>query len=154
MYCCITNRLVRLTPIKREETETRRKSLEFSFFDTFLLDELAFFEQRLVPESQRVNRRMNVRIGRRVSRGMLPLLALHTLSEYYRSERKPPVTAGLIAANTLIYLRPSFLESVIPSIDEVWFNPYLILKVSFFFFLFVFFTASFAEFGGVIEEIL
>ncbi|KAF7837613.1 rhomboid-like protein 14, mitochondrial [Senna tora] len=71
---------------------------------------------------------MEVRIGRRVSRGMLPLLALHTLSEYYRSDRKPPVTAGLIAANTLIYLRPSFLDSFLPSIDEVWFNPHLILK--------------------------
>ena len=67
--------------------------------------------------------------GRRVSRGMLPLLALHTVSEYYRLERKPPVTAGLLAANTLIYLRPAFLESVLPSINEVWFNAHLILKV-------------------------
>lgn len=73
---------------------------------------------------------MEVRIGRRVSRGMLPLLALHTFSEYYRSERKPPVTAALIAANTLIYLRPSLLDALIPSIDEVWFNPHLILKVT------------------------
>ncbi|XP_027332869.1 rhomboid-like protein 14, mitochondrial [Abrus precatorius] len=71
---------------------------------------------------------MDVRIGRRVSRGMLPLLALHTFSEYYRSERKPPVTAALIAANTLIYLRPSFMDPLIPSIDEVWFNPHLILR--------------------------
>ncbi|CAO2826300.1 unnamed protein product [Amaranthus hypochondriacus] len=66
--------------------------------------------------------------GRRVSRGMLPLLALHTVSEYYRLERKPPVTAGLLAANTLIYLRPAFLESILPSINEVWFNAHLILK--------------------------
>lgn len=66
--------------------------------------------------------------GRRVSRGMLPLLAVHTVSEYYRLERKPPVTAGLLAANTLIYLRPAFLESILPSIDEVWFNAHLILK--------------------------
>ncbi|KAJ7955353.1 Rhomboid-like protein [Quillaja saponaria] len=71
---------------------------------------------------------MEGRIGRRVSRGMLPLLALHTLSEYYRLERKPPVTAGLIAANTLIYLRPGVLDAVLPSIHEVWFNPHLILK--------------------------
>ncbi|XP_061361626.1 rhomboid-like protein 14, mitochondrial [Gastrolobium bilobum] len=71
---------------------------------------------------------MEVRNGRRVSRGMLPLLALHTFSEYYRSDRKPPVTAALIAANTLIYIRPSLLNSIIPSIDEVWFNPHLILK--------------------------
>ncbi|XP_020226782.1 rhomboid-like protein 14, mitochondrial isoform X2 [Cajanus cajan] len=71
---------------------------------------------------------MEVRIGRRVSRGMLPLLALHTFSEYYRSEQKPPVTAALIAANTLVYLRPSLMESLIPGIEEVWFNPHLILK--------------------------
>ncbi|KAK7264827.1 hypothetical protein RJT34_32439 [Clitoria ternatea] len=71
---------------------------------------------------------MDVRFGRRVSRGMLPLLALQTFSEYYRSDNKPPVTAALIAANTLIYLRPSFLHSLIPPIDHVWFNPHLILK--------------------------
>ncbi|CAK9140315.1 unnamed protein product [Ilex paraguariensis] len=66
--------------------------------------------------------------GSRVSRGMLPLLALHAVSEYCRLDRKPPVTAGLLAANTLIYLRPSFLESILPTVDEVWFNPHLILK--------------------------
>ncbi|CAJ1940645.1 unnamed protein product [Sphenostylis stenocarpa] len=71
---------------------------------------------------------MEVRIGQRVSRGMLPLLALHTFSEYYRSERKPPVTAALIAANTLVYLRPSLFDSLIPPIQQVWFNPHLILK--------------------------
>ncbi|XP_016513888.1 rhomboid-like protein 14, mitochondrial isoform X3 [Nicotiana tabacum] len=63
-----------------------------------------------------------------VSRGMLPLLALHTVSEYCRLERKPPVTAGLLAANTIIYLRPSFLDPLLPTISEVWFNPHLILK--------------------------
>lgn len=66
--------------------------------------------------------------GRRVSRGMLPLLALHAASEYYRLPFKPPVTAGLLAANTLAYLRPAFLDSILPSIDEVWFNPHLIFK--------------------------
>ncbi|GAB4852001.1 Rhomboid-like protein 14, mitochondrial [Ancistrocladus abbreviatus] len=66
--------------------------------------------------------------GRRVSRGMLPLLAFNVLSEYYRLERKPPVTAGLLAANALIYLRPAFLESVLPTVDEVWFNAHLIVK--------------------------
>ncbi|KAL5149271.1 Rhomboid-like protein 14, mitochondrial [Glycine soja] len=71
---------------------------------------------------------MEVRIGQRVSRGMLPLLALHTVSEYYRSDHKPPFTAALIAANTLIYLRPSFLDPLIPPIEQVWFNPHLILK--------------------------
>jgi rhomboid domain-containing protein 1 len=60
---------------------------------------------------------------------MLPLLALQAAIEFYRLERKPPVTAGLLAANTLIYLRPSFLHSILPSIDEVWFNPHLILRV-------------------------
>ncbi|GMH03964.1 hypothetical protein Nepgr_005803 [Nepenthes gracilis] len=68
--------------------------------------------------------------GRWIShgRGMLPLLAFNILSEYYRHERKPPVTAGLLAANTIIYLRPTFLESILPTIDDVWFNAHLILK--------------------------
>lgn len=60
---------------------------------------------------------------------MIPILALHALSEYYRLERKPPVTAGLLAANTLAYLRPGALDSILPPIDRVWFNPHLILKV-------------------------
>ncbi|KAJ4848812.1 Rhomboid-like protein 14, mitochondrial [Turnera subulata] len=64
--------------------------------------------------------------GRR--RGMLPILALHAVSEYYRLPWKPPVTAGLLAANTLIYLRPAFLRPFLPPIDQVWFNPHLILK--------------------------
>ncbi|KAL2338849.1 hypothetical protein Fmac_013295 [Flemingia macrophylla] len=71
---------------------------------------------------------MEVRIGRSVSRGMLPLLALHTFSEYYRSDEKPPVTAALIAANTLVYLRPSFLQSLVPPMEQVWFNPHLVLR--------------------------
>lgn len=66
--------------------------------------------------------------GRGALRGMLPLLALQTASEYYRLESKPPVTAGLLAANTLIYLRPAFLDSIIPRMDEVWFNAHLIIK--------------------------
>ncbi|KAJ0980053.1 hypothetical protein J5N97_015527 [Dioscorea zingiberensis] len=65
---------------------------------------------------------------RRVSTGMLPLLALHVANEYRRAGRKPPVTAGLLLANTLIYLRPGALHRILPSIDRVWFNPYLILK--------------------------
>uniref|UniRef100_A0A2P2N0X8 Uncharacterized protein At3g17611 n=1 Tax=Rhizophora mucronata TaxID=61149 RepID=A0A2P2N0X8_RHIMU len=59
---------------------------------------------------------------------MLPLLALHAVSAYYRLPWKPPVTGGLLATNTLIYLRPAFLHHVLPSIDQVWFNPHLILK--------------------------
>ncbi|XP_031397787.1 rhomboid-like protein 14, mitochondrial [Punica granatum] len=62
------------------------------------------------------------------SRGMIPLLALHTFSEYYRLRRKPPVTAGLLAANTLIYLRPGALDALLPSMDEVFFNAHLILE--------------------------
>ncbi|XP_052188835.1 rhomboid-like protein 14, mitochondrial [Diospyros lotus] len=64
----------------------------------------------------------------RVSSGMLPLLALHAVTEYWRLDRKPPVTAGLIAANTLVYLRPAFIDRHLPTIDQVWFNPYLIVK--------------------------
>ncbi|KAK9152459.1 hypothetical protein Syun_010768 [Stephania yunnanensis] len=71
---------------------------------------------------------MESRGGRRISRGMLPLLAFHVVNEYYRSESRPPVTAGLLAANTLIYLRPGFLDNVLPSLNEVWFNPHLIVK--------------------------
>ena len=61
---------------------------------------------------------------------MLAFLALHAVSEYCRLERKPPVTAGLVAANTLIYLRrPGFVDAMLPTLDQVWFNPDLILKV-------------------------
>ncbi|XP_052875608.1 rhomboid-like protein 14, mitochondrial [Gossypium arboreum] len=63
-----------------------------------------------------------------VSHGMLPLLALHAVNEYYRLPWKPPVTTGLFTANTLIYLRPSFLDSLLPFVDEVWFNPHIFLK--------------------------
>ncbi|KAL6970634.1 Rhomboid-like protein 14, mitochondrial [Sarracenia purpurea var. burkii] len=62
------------------------------------------------------------------SRGMLPLLAVHAVSQYWGLDQKPPVTAALVAANTLTYLRPSFLHRILPTIDEVWFNPHLILK--------------------------
>uniref|UniRef100_A0A0D3ACT9 RanBP2-type domain-containing protein n=1 Tax=Brassica oleracea var. oleracea TaxID=109376 RepID=A0A0D3ACT9_BRAOL len=65
---------------------------------------------------------------RRGTGGMLPLLAISTVAEYYRLPWKPPVTAGLLAANTLVYLRPAFLDPLIPHISEVWFNPNLILK--------------------------
>ncbi|KAK8951979.1 hypothetical protein KSP39_PZI004668 [Platanthera zijinensis] len=65
----------------------------------------------------------------RITRGMIPILAIQVASELYRLRRKPPVTAGLILANTLIYLRPGALHRLLPSIDEVWFNPHLIVKV-------------------------
>ncbi|EYU42729.1 hypothetical protein ABFS82_13G000900 [Erythranthe guttata] len=60
--------------------------------------------------------------------GMIGLLLIQALSEYGRLERKPPVTAGLIAANTLIYLRPKFLDPILPPFNHVLFNPHLILK--------------------------
>ncbi|KAI6686848.1 hypothetical protein NL676_032761 [Syzygium grande] len=53
------------------------------------------------------------------SRGMVLLLALHDLSECYRLERKPPVSAGFLATNTLAYLRPGVLDSLLPSIDQI-----------------------------------
>ncbi|CAN6467143.1 unnamed protein product [Victoria cruziana] len=67
-------------------------------------------------------------VVRRPSRGMLPFLALNVANEFYRLERKPPVTAGLLLANTLIYLRPGVLDALLPTIDEVWFNPHIIVK--------------------------
>lgn len=66
--------------------------------------------------------------GGRGKGAMLALLSLHAFREYWLLDRKPPVTAGLLAANTLIYLRPRFLQPILPTINQVWFNPYLILK--------------------------
>nr|AIY60752.1 rhomboid protein Ginbi_RBL14 [Ginkgo biloba] len=71
---------------------------------------------------------MNRGRGRPRNRGMLSLLALQVASQFYQLERKPPVTAGLIAANTLIYLRPGVLDDVLPPLSEVCLNPYLVLK--------------------------
>ena len=68
--------------------------------------------------------------GGRRGGGMVGLLVLQALSEYGRLDRKPPVTAGLIAANTLIYLRPKFLDPILPTLNQVWFNPHLIVKVT------------------------
>ncbi|XP_076951140.1 rhomboid-like protein 14, mitochondrial [Bidens hawaiensis] len=65
---------------------------------------------------------------RGVSNGMIPLMLLQAAETYRRLDRKPPVTAALLAANTIIYLRPAFLNHIIPPIDDVWFNAYLILK--------------------------
>ncbi|KAI6672532.1 hypothetical protein NL676_000438 [Syzygium grande] len=53
------------------------------------------------------------------SGGMMILrLALHDLSECYGLERKPPVSAGLLATNTLAYLRPGVFDSLLLSIDQ------------------------------------
>ncbi|THU69458.1 hypothetical protein C4D60_Mb08t14620 [Musa balbisiana] len=64
----------------------------------------------------------------RLSKGLLPLLALQAASEFHRIGRKPPVTAGLLLANSLIYLRPAFVDRLLPTLYEVSFNPHLILK--------------------------
>ncbi|KAK6931919.1 Peptidase S54, rhomboid domain [Dillenia turbinata] len=66
--------------------------------------------------------------GGRISGVALPILALHAVNEFNRLDRKPLVTAGLLAANTLVYTRPGLLDSVLPSLEEVWFNPHIILK--------------------------
>nr|XP_043607582.1 rhomboid-like protein 14, mitochondrial [Erigeron canadensis] len=63
-----------------------------------------------------------------ISNGMIPLMLFQAVNEYRGLDRKPPVTAALLAANTLIYLRPSFLDHIIPPIDRVFFNAHLILK--------------------------
>ncbi|XP_006645779.2 rhomboid-like protein 14, mitochondrial [Oryza brachyantha] len=61
--------------------------------------------------------------------GMLPLLALQVLLEYGRAgASRPPVTAALIAANTLVYLRPGSLDALLPTLDRVAFNPHLIVQ--------------------------
>ncbi|KAG8052579.1 hypothetical protein GUJ93_ZPchr0001g31558 [Zizania palustris] len=61
--------------------------------------------------------------------GMLPLLALQVLLEYGRAgATRPPVTAALIAANALVYLRPGSLDALLPPLSRVAFNPHLIIQ--------------------------
>lgn len=60
--------------------------------------------------------------------GMLFILAFHALAQYAGRDRKPPVTAALIAANVLIFLRPGRLDDVLPNIEDVCLNPHLVLK--------------------------
>lgn len=62
--------------------------------------------------------------------GLLYMLAMHAATKFIQLPRKPPVTAALIALQTLIHLRPGKLEDVLPTINEVCLNPYFILKVS------------------------
>ncbi|GLJ19279.1 hypothetical protein SUGI_0346730 [Cryptomeria japonica] len=71
---------------------------------------------------------MNRGRGRGRNRGMLYLLAMQVASEYFQMERKPPVTATLIAANTLVYLRPGVLDDLLPSLSEVCLHPHLVIK--------------------------
>ncbi|EPS69699.1 hypothetical protein M569_05069, partial [Genlisea aurea] len=65
---------------------------------------------------------------RRGGGAMLGLFLVKACSDYYGLGRKPPVTAGLIALNTLIYLRPKAIRRFLPSLNQVLFNPHLILK--------------------------
>ncbi|KAL2653952.1 hypothetical protein R1flu_022080 [Riccia fluitans] len=60
--------------------------------------------------------------------GMLYMLALHAASQFMQLPRKPPITATLIVANTVVHLRPGVLDQVLPTVHEVCLNPYLILK--------------------------
>ncbi|KAI3730206.1 hypothetical protein L6452_18883 [Arctium lappa] len=62
------------------------------------------------------------------SGGMIPLMLLQAVNQYRRLQRKPPITAALLAANTLLYIRPAFLHHILPPIQDVWFNPHLIIK--------------------------
>ncbi|KAF6990065.1 hypothetical protein CFC21_007315 [Triticum aestivum] len=63
------------------------------------------------------------------SSGMLPLLALQVILEYGRAgASRPPVTAALIAANALVYLRPGALDAFLPPLSRVAFNPHLIIQ--------------------------
>ncbi|XP_062208819.1 rhomboid-like protein 14, mitochondrial [Phragmites australis] len=63
------------------------------------------------------------------SGGLLALLGLQVVLEYGRAgATRPPVTAALLAANALVYLRPGVLDGLLPSLSRASFNPYLILK--------------------------
>jgi rhomboid domain-containing protein 1 len=65
------------------------------------------------------------------SRGLLPLLALQVLLEYGRAgASRPPVTAALLAANALVYLRPGALHELLPSLSNVSFCPHFIIEVT------------------------
>ncbi|KAL3685897.1 hypothetical protein R1sor_003919 [Riccia sorocarpa] len=60
--------------------------------------------------------------------GMLYMLALHAASQFMQLPRKPPVTASLILANTVVHLRPGGLDLVLPTVHEVCLNPYRVLR--------------------------
>lgn len=60
--------------------------------------------------------------------GMFFILVFHALAQYAGQDRKPPVTAALIVANVLLYLRPGRLDDVLPTIGEVCLNPHLVIK--------------------------
>lgn len=61
--------------------------------------------------------------------GMLYMLAAHAVTKFMQLPRKPPVTAILIAVQTLIHFRFGMLDAVLPTVSEVCLNPYLIIQV-------------------------
>src|SRR5438105_8879411 len=64
------------------------------------------------------------------SGGLLALLRLQFVLEYGRAgATRPPVTAVLLAANALVYLRPGARDDLLPLLSRASFNPYLIIKV-------------------------
>lgn len=61
---------------------------------------------------------------------MLYMMAMHAATNLLQQPRKPVVTAALIAAQTLIHLRPGKLDAILPTLSEVCLNPYFVVKVS------------------------
>lgn len=81
--------------------------------------------------AKKIKERMSRRRRRGRISGNLCILGLHLYSEFRRQPREQPtVTAGLIAANTLIYLRPGVLDDLLPSVEEVCLQPYWVVQVS------------------------
>lgn len=84
--------------------------------------------RKLLKKPRKQRDRMNRSRGRGRNSITLSLLLLHVSSQYSELDRKPPVTAGLIAANTLVYLRPGPLDYMLPSFSEVSLSPYLVVQ--------------------------
>ncbi|CAO2203253.1 unnamed protein product [Urochloa humidicola] len=62
-------------------------------------------------------------------KGMIPLLGLQVVYEYGRpGSARPPVTAALLAANVLIFLRPGPLHRILPRINDIAFNYQLFVR--------------------------
>jgi hypothetical protein len=64
------------------------------------------------------------------NRGMMTLLGLQVVLEYGRQgSARPPVTAALIVANSLVYLQFGDLRRILPLNVDISFNPYRIIEV-------------------------
>jgi rhomboid domain-containing protein 1 len=60
----------------------------------------------------------------------LPVLAFLMAMKYGAAgAARPPLTAALIAANTLVFFRPGDLDAHLPRLRHVMFNPHCIIKV-------------------------